>query len=112
MTAGQHDEYDANACRPDALNVVLGDDGLANGKEYQHDTHEEYDGEVPHVDEVVEVLVGLHEDETLVVVGIAVLQQQVDQIGHEEDEEGHGGTDESYAGATADILVVHIINNI
>ena len=107
MTAG-----DANTSGPDALDIVLGDDGLSYGKEHQHDTREEYDGEVPHIDEVMEVLVGLHEDEALVVVGIAVLQEQVDEIGDEEDEEGHGGTDESYAGATADILVVHIINNI
>jgi hypothetical protein len=36
----------------------------------------------------------------------------VDEVGDEEDEERHGGTDEAYAGATADVFVVHIINKI
>ena len=36
----------------------------------------------------------------------------MDEIGHEEHEERHGCTEETDAGATADILVVHIINNI
>ena len=71
----------------------------SNTPEYQHDTHEQHDGEIPHVDEVVEVLVGLHEDNALVVVGIAVLQQQVDEVSHEEYEEGHSSTNQSHAGS-------------
>ena len=36
---GEYGEYGADACRPDASDVGLGKDGLANAEEHEHDSY-------------------------------------------------------------------------
>lgn len=84
-----------------------------NAPQHEDDSEEEGHEEVPHLEEVVEVLQGLHEDDAgLGVVGVAVLQQQVDEVGDEEDEEGHGCTDETDGATRTDVLVVDVVHDV
>ena len=86
---GEHGEHGADAGEPDASNILLRDDGPADTVEHQDDSDKEYDADVPHVDEVVEVLIGLYVDNTIIGVGETVLQKKVDEVCHEEDDEGN-----------------------
>ena len=108
----QHDEHSANAGRPDAADVLLRKNGLADAKEYEHDTYQQQDEEIPHLEEVVEILQRLHRDDACIGVGKAVLQQEVDEIDDEEHDEGGCIDLEPKDATTTDVLVGNIINNV
>ena len=108
----QHDEHGANAGRPDAADVLLREDGLADAEEYEHNAYQQQDEEIPHLEEVVEILQRLHRDDACLVVGKAVLQQEVDEIDHEEHDEGGCIDLEPKDTTTTDVLVGNIINNV
>ena len=108
----QHDEHGANAGRPDAADVLLREDGLADAEEYEHNAYQQQDEEIPHLEEVVEILQRLHRDDACLVVGKAVLQQEVDEIDHEEHDEG-GCIDLEPEDTTAtDVLVGNVIDDV
>lgn len=60
----------------------------------------------------MQVFIGLHENQAAVVVGIAVLQKQMDQIDHEEHHEDEGGTSQLITTAGADGLVGDIVHGV
>ena len=70
----QDGEHRADTCRPDATNVALRPDGLADTKQDEHHADEQTDEQIPHLKEIMEILVGLHVDDALIGVGIAVLE--------------------------------------
>ena len=80
--------------------------------EHEHHADEQYHEQIPHVDEVREILIGLHVDTACVVVGEAILQEHMDEIGHKEHQEWYGSTDETPWHATADILIVYIVHDV
>ncbi len=109
----QDNQHDTDTCGPDAPDVGLAHHRLDDGIEEQHHTDEQDEGEIPHVEEVVQILIRFHDDGARGrIPRKAVLHQGVDEEGEEQDEEGHGGTDKTHAAARADVLVVHIIHNI
>ena len=71
---GKYGEYGADACGPDAADITLGEDGLADAVEHEYDSDEQHDEKVPHFDEVGQVLIGLHVNDAELIDGIAVLQ--------------------------------------
>ena len=108
----QHDEHGAYAGRPDAADVLLRNDGLADAEEYEHNAYQQQDEEIPHLEEVVEILQRLHRDDACLVVGKAVLQQQVDEIDDEEQDEGGCIDLESNDATTTDVLVGNVVHHI
>ena len=60
----------------------------------------------------MQILVRLHEDDALIVVGKSVLQQQVYQIGHKEDEEADKLPEQATVCILSYFFIVYIINNI
>ena len=108
----QHDEHGADAGRPDAADVLLREDGLADAEEYEHNAYQQQDEEIQHLEEVVEILQRLYRDDACLVVGKAVLQQEVDEIDDEEHDEGGCIDLEPKDTTTTDVLVGNIINNV
>jgi hypothetical protein len=53
-------------------------------KQFEQQQYEQ----IPHGQKIVQVFVRFDEDDSLIIVGIAVFEQQMNQIGHEEDEKG------------------------
>ena len=66
---GKYGEYGADACGPDAADITLGEDGLADAVEYEHHADEQQHEQIPHLDEVRQVLIRLHVDVAKLVDG-------------------------------------------
>ena len=60
----------------------------------------------------MQVLVRLHEDVSLGIVGVALHQQQANQVSYKKHEEGYCRTDQMRGGTRTDVLVFYIIYNI
>ena len=76
------------------------------------DTNQQDDEQIPHVEEIVQILIGLDDDDSAVIVGKTVLQEQVDQIDDKQHDEGQRRGQQLEGGTCADVVVVHIINNV
>ena len=108
----QNGEYGADAGIPDAPGKALLQQGLADAEEYEDNPNEEDNEQRPHGEHVGQVLHGLHVDDTVVANSIAVLEQQVDQVGQEEDEEGYGGARQLAWHTGTDVLVGYIVHDV
>ena len=60
----------------------------------------------------MQIFVGLHKDGAVVVVCKAVLQEQMNQIGHEEHHEDHGRACQLVTTAREDVLIIDVVPDI
>ncbi len=113
---GKDGEHDADAGGPNTgrrkneKRKVKIEGFFDDAEKDEHDANQEEHEQVPGTEEIVEVLVRLHEDDARSgVTGIAVLEQCADEESEEEDEESHSSRQQLASGAGKDGLVAHII---
>ena len=81
----RHRCHSAYACRPYSANIAFAEEALPYAVEYKHNSCEEGYGNVPHVEQVVKILVGLNAHDACRIDSVSVLRENMEEESEEEE---------------------------
>ena len=80
-------QHHADACCPNAFNVVLLQNRAYNAVKHKQYTHQKYNSQVPHIQKIVQILQRFHHDSAVCIYCIAVAEKRPAKKCNEENKE-------------------------